>query len=145
MDEPVHNGSAAVITAALGRLETKVDAISTETSALRLFAARTEERERGWATKHEVTAVTHRFELALAPVAAQANAAHVRLDTFADGLSVLSRQFGTMQDAVEEIRDKLNVERAEVRGAWKVLKPSLAWVAGISAAVVGAFLIGRLT
>lgn len=140
-----NGGAAAVITGALGKLDTQLTSIIAEQVTQRDLLTRFDERQRGWATKHEVAEVSHKFDLALAPVAAQAAQAHNRLDTMVGSLGSLGSQISTIGSKLDALISKDSTQDAEVRGAWKILRPTLAWLATISAAVVGAFLIGRWT
>lgn len=140
-----NGGAAAVITSALGKIENSITAISAEQVSQRDLLTRFDERQRGWATKHEVSETAHKLEVALAPVAAQAAQAHIRLDTLVGSLATLGGQLNTLDSKVDSLIVQGSTKEAEQRGSWKVLRPTLAWLTGIAAAVVAAFAAGRVT
>lgn len=154
MTTPEHaNGGAVGLAQSLGRVEQQLTAIVTEQVSQRDLLTRFDERQRGWATKHEVSEAVGglRSELAVVANAAgkaddKALAAHNRVDGVTSSLAVLGQKVDDMSIKVEEIRDTQALQAAQVRGGAFVVGSVGKWVFGTAGAAVAAglgYLIGH--
>lgn len=144
-EETFTNGSAAVIASTLGALGEKLDKITTEQAVQKDLLTRFDERQRGWATKHELSDATNTLQRAIDPVASQATSAHNRLDGIAGSMATLGRTIEGLHSKVDLLASRLDVKDAEVRGAWFVGKGAVMWAAGIVTAAISAYFIGHFT
>lgn len=130
------SGTLAVIASGLTALASKVDNIDTRTEKLTEFMVRFDEKQRGWATKHELTEQTFTLRERDTNIEKKADRAHERIDTLSATLSVQGAALARIESAV-------TTSTAEQRGAWKVTRPVLGWIGGILAAVIVAYVVGR--
>lgn len=145
MTHPENGGALAVISASLGKVESAVEKVAAEQSSQREYLARFDERQRGWATKHEVGELVVSLRSDMNKVEAKAERALVRTDEHSTTLGAINSTLVKMQQDMSGLRSDFNTKQAEVRGAWAVVRPGAAWLFGIAAVVVAAFFVGHLT
>lgn len=138
-----NGGALAAIAGSLGEVKQVLSNVEKEQRDQRDLLTRFDERQRSWATKHELTEVRSQLMAEQTLTAQKADAAHRRMDEHKGAMTVLADALKELQGSVEAIRDGMERREAEVRGAWAVVRPGAAWLMGILGVVVAAFTAGH--
>lgn len=138
MNEHQNGGALAVISNTLGELKSQLGANTKEVTTIREYMIRFDEKQRGWATKHEVGEITIGLRSDMSKVEAKAERALTRTDELSGTLGVLGGALEGLRTDISSLRTEVSTRSAEVRGATSILRPTLAWVAAIAAAIVAA-------
>lgn len=143
MNEHQNGGALAVISNTLGELKSQLSSVVSDQTTLREYMIRFDEKQRGWATKHEVGEITISLRSDMSKVEAKAERALTRSDENSAALSVIGNSMEALRVEVSGVRSDLATRTAEVRGASTVIRPTLAW-AGTVAALFLAGVLGHL-
>lgn len=133
-----NGGALAVISNTLGELKSQLGATTKEVTTIREYMIRFDEKQRGWATKHEVGEITIGLRSDMSKVEAKAERALTRTDELSGTLGVLGAAMEGLRTDIGSLRTEVTTRTAEVRGASNILRPTLAWMAAISAAILAA-------
>lgn len=133
-----NGGALAVISNTLGELKSQLGANTKEVTTIREYMIRFDEKQRGWATKHEVGEITIGLRSDMSKVEAKAERALTRTDELSGTLGVLGNSMEALRTDISSLRTEVTTRTAEVRGASSILRPTLAWMAAISAAILAA-------
>lgn len=117
VQQPEHNGGAMTVLAqALGEVKQQQTAMLGEQVKMRDLLTRFDERQKGWATKQEVGEVVSSLREALAPIAAQATAAHHRLDDHEKTLAQYRREANEAAEGAARRMTSMGLEMTPLLG-----------------------------
>lgn len=141
-----NGGAVAVITEGMAALKEQLRAISEEQKKHSEFLIRYDEKQRGWATKHEVAEINLTLGGRISTVEAKAVSAHDRLDkqqaSVNVGMQQVQKSIDELSAQISDLQGKVVTREAEVRGGWSVTRFVLSGVGAVTLVVLGA-LLGR--